>query len=150
MPQALVTERDDPGDRISFVPEDDIEGGRLHVMYDRLRQDDYEGARLVAQSILAREPDHHDAWQSLEMCEVELRKLYVSRVGTLERVPQLSVESEELPRRVHDDRAAGLLDLVDGLTPLRALVDQSGMSPVDALGVLSELYLRNVIEFEDE
>ncbi len=150
LPPTRVTEREDAGDRVSFVPEDDIEGGRLHVMYDRLKHDDYEGARLVAQSILAQEPDHHDAWQCLEMCEVELRKLYTSRVGTLDRVPQLSVEYEELTHRVSDERAAGLLERVDGLTPLRALIDQSGMSPVDALGILSELFLRHVVEFEDE
>jgi hypothetical protein len=51
---------------------------------------------------------------------------------------------------VSDERAAGLLERVDGLTPLRALIDQSGMSPVDALGILSELFLRHVVEFEDE
>ncbi|GMV16353.1 MAG: hypothetical protein HS104_28810 [Polyangiaceae bacterium] len=150
LPPPVVTEVDEPEERISFVPEDDIEGGRLHVMYERLRHDDYAGAQLVAQSILEREPENHDAQQCLEMCNVELRKLYLSRVGDLGRIPQLSVEAEDLPQRVRDERSTHLLQLVNGLTPLATIVEASGLPQVEALGILSELFLRHVIEFEDE
>ncbi|MBK8995715.1 MAG: hypothetical protein IPM35_08205 [Myxococcales bacterium] len=128
MPPPVVTEVDEPEERISFVPEDDIEGGRLHVMYERLRHDDYAGAQLVAQSILEREPDNHDdARQCLEMCTVELRKLYLSRVGDLGRIPSSPSKREDLPQRVSDERATHLLQLVNGLTPLATIVEASGL-----------------------
>ena len=146
----VLTEGDLHEERISFVPEDDIVGGRVHVMYDRLTHDDYAGALMVAESILRGEPDHHDALQCSNMCQIELRKLYVARIGNLERIPQLSVESAELSQRVYDEQAAQLLHFVDGLSRIGTVVDASGLPPVEALRILSELYLRHVIEFEDE
>lgn len=143
-------EYDETGERISFVPEDDIEGGRLFVMFDRLKHDDYQGAFLVAQSLLAQDPVHHDALQCREMCMAELRRLYISRVGNLDRVPQLAVEPELVPRYVSDEKERHLLERVDGLNPLAAIIERSELSPLEALGLLSELYLRHVIEFEDE
>jgi hypothetical protein len=133
---------DEHGERISFVPEDDIEGGRLHVMYDRLRHDDYAGALLVAESILFREPGHHDAVQCREMCHSELRKLYVSRLVSLDRVPQIAMDEGTLAVHVQDARAIA--------SPLGTIVERSGMVELEALGLLSALFLRHVIEFEDE
>lgn len=150
LPQTIVTEHEDPGERISYVSEDDIEGGRVHVMYDRLKHDDYSGALLVAESILAREPAHLDAVQCRDMCHAELRKLYLSRMGDLTRIPQLSVEPHELGHLVTDERAARLLELVDGLSSLAVIVERAAMPAIESLGLLSELFLRHVIEFEDE
>ncbi|MCC6662628.1 MAG: hypothetical protein IT375_02740 [Polyangiaceae bacterium] len=150
LPQTIVTEHQDPEERISYVSEDDIEGGRVHVMYDRLKHDDYAGALLVAESILAREPGHHDAVQCREMCHTELRKLYLSRIGDLGRIPQLSVEPHELGHLLTDERAPRLLELVDGLTSLSIIIERAGMPALESLGLLSELFLRHVIEFEDE
>jgi len=143
-------EYDETGERISFVPEDDIEGGRLFVMFDRLKHDDYEGAFLVAQSLLALEPHHRDALQCRDMCIRELQRLYIARVGNLDRVPQLAVEPERVAHYVSDEKARHLLEHVDGIKPLGAIIERSELPPVEALGLLTGLYLRHVVEFEDE
>jgi hypothetical protein len=150
LPIQLSAADDDAPRRDSVVPEDDIIGGRIHVMYDRLAHDDYAGALMVAESLLAREPDHHDARQCRDMCQNELGKLYLSRLGSLSRVPQLSMAPEHAILRVPDPRVDLVLSHVDGLRDLSAVVEASGMSSFEALGLLSELYLRDVIEFEDE
>jgi len=149
----VVTEPAVVEERISqteLVSEDDIVGGRVHVMYDRLTRDDWAGALLVAESLIRREPDHQDAWQCLRMCHTELRKLYVSRLGSLTRIPQLCLEPGEMGRRLRDERVAGLLTLVDGLRSLEEVLEAADMAAVEALRLLSELYLSNVLEFEDE
>lgn len=150
LPTTVITEQVDDDDRVSLVPEDDIVGGRLHVMYDRLAHDDYAGARLVAESLLDREPDHHDALQCLDMCHTALQKLYLSRLGELDRIPQLSIEPEQLSARVTDERALQVLQLVNGLRPLGSIADAASTSRLEALRILSELFLSHVIEFEDE
>ncbi len=148
--EADIVEGDGVDDEADIVDEDDIVGGPVHVMYERLAQDDYEGAQLVAEAILDREPAHQDALQCLALCDGPLRKLYLSRVGSLARVPQLARESELMLRRVADSRIKRMLELVDGLTPLGKIVDASGMTTTEALRIASELYLRQLVEFEDE
>jgi hypothetical protein len=133
-----------------LVDEDDIVGGPVHVMYERLAQDDYDGAMLVAEGILEHDPAHRDALQCLAICDGPLRKLYVSRVGSLDRIPQLSRGSELFAQRVADPRAHRLLELVDGLTSLSRVVDGCGLVTTEALRIASELYLLQIIEFEDE
>lgn len=136
--------------RGSFVSEDDIVGGRIHVLYERLAHDDYEGALLVAQRLLAREPDNRDAQQCRDMCVTELTKLYVSRLGALDRVPQLSVEAEDIRPTVIGVSAGRVLRHVDGLRTVEAIVDGSRLPRVEALRRLSEAYLEELIEFADE
>lgn len=138
-----------PG-RESFVSEDDIVGGRIHVLYDRLAHDDYAGGLLVADRLLAREPDNRDAQQCRDMCVTELTKLYVSRIGSLDRVPQLSVEADQIRPAVVGVPASRVLRHVNGLKTVEAIVAASRVPRVEALRQLSEAYLGELIEFADE
>lgn len=150
--QIAIVEEDDVYEprRDSVVCEDDIPGGPVHVMYERLKQEDYQGALMAAEAVLAREPDRHDAQECREQCYVALRKLYLSRIGPLHRVPQLSMEPEDVSRRISDRRAESLLAHVDGMRSIGAIVALSELPPVETLRVLSELFLREVIELADD
>lgn len=147
--QVAIVEEDDVYEprRDSVVCEDDIPGHPVHVMYARLKCEDFQGALMAAEAVLAREPDRHDAHECREQCHVALRKLYLSRIGALERIPQLSIEPEDVSRRVSDRRVEGLLHHVDGLRSVADIVALSELPPVETLRILSELYLREVIEF---
>jgi hypothetical protein len=133
-----------------FVDDDDIVGGPPHLMYARLAKDDYAGALMVAEGILEREPDNRDALQCRDMSHAELKKAYLSRIGSIDRVPQLAVEPDGLRRRITDAHAEHILGLVDGLKPVSHIVHDSELTPLETLRVISELYLRQIVEFEDD
>jgi hypothetical protein len=120
---------------------------RVELMIDLLAANDYEGALLAAQTVLARSPHHQDAIECAEMSAQELWKVYVARLGgSLERVPIAAVVADALPHTLNR-RASWLLARVDGATTVAELVERAGLPPIDALRGLAELYLCAAIRF---
>jgi len=118
-------------------------------MLDRLSHGDYPGALLTADAILYRDPSHRDAAQTRAMCRSELRKLYVARLGPLDRVPHVATGAGDLLRLQLDYRAGFVLSRVDGLSTLDEIATLDGGSSFTALRLLSELYLHRVIDFHE-
>ena len=119
------------------------------LMLDRLSHGDYSGALLTADAILHRDPSHRDAAQTRAMCRSELRKLYVARLGPLDRVPHVATGAGDLLRLQLDYRAGFVLSRVDGLSTLDEIATLDGGSSFTALRLLSELYLHRVIDFHE-
>jgi hypothetical protein len=120
---------------------------RVEIMIDLLAVNDYEGALLAAQTVLARNPHHQDAIECAEMSARELWKVYVSRLGgSIDRVPRAAITVDALPHTLNR-RASWLLARVDGVQTIAAIVERSGLSPIDALRGLAELYLCAAIRF---
>jgi hypothetical protein len=119
-------------------------------MLERLAASDYAGALLAAEALLETHPGHQDLLDTAQIARSELRKLYVSRLGSLERKPRLGMGPQALfSLQGLDFRAGLLLSRVDGRVTLQEIADASGMQPQEALRVLSELYLRRAIVFDD-
>jgi hypothetical protein len=119
-------------------------------MLDRLAASDYAGALTAAEALLLHQPLDADALECAEMARSELRRLYVSRLGSLERVPFMAVGLHGLMALSLEFRAGFVLSRVDRCTSLQRIADECGLPPLDALRLLSELYLQRVIAFEDE
>jgi hypothetical protein len=124
------------------------EDARLATMLELLATNDYEGARLAAEGVLAQDPACRDAVDGWEMSASELRKSYVRRLGSLDRVPMLSKPLAELLAYGFDARTFVVLGRVDGLAPLSSIASADGVEPLDALRILSELYLRKLIALD--
>src|SRR5258708_24393665 len=56
-------------------------------MLERLAASDYSGALMAAETLLVHQPLHGDALDCAQMARSELRKLYVARLGSRDRIP---------------------------------------------------------------
>jgi hypothetical protein len=117
-------------------------------MLERLASSDYAGALLAAEALLVRQPAHSDALDCAQIARSELRKLYAARLGSLDRVPRLKVGPQGLLALSLDFRAGFLLSRIDERATLAEIVVTSGMPPLDALRIMSELYLQRVVTLE--
>jgi PilZ domain len=63
----------------------------------------------------------------------------------LARIPMILVEAERLRATKLDARAGFLVALVDGVTPVEALLDLSGMPPQETLDLIEDLRRRGII-----
>jgi hypothetical protein len=120
------------------------------VMLARLAESDYAGALVAAEALLEHHPRDSDASDCAQIARSELRKLYVARLGSLARVPHVAMTPEELVALPSlDFRAGFLLARIDGWTSLETIADIGGMSSLEALRILSELYLHRAIAFSE-
>jgi hypothetical protein len=117
-------------------------------MLERLAVGDYHGSLMAAQALLRRLPRDADALDCAEMSRTALQEIYVSRLGgSLDLVPSMT-NRDALAALTLDAFTAFVLSRIDGRTALREIVFVPGVPPERALGVLSELYLRDVIRLD--
>jgi hypothetical protein len=119
------------------------------TMLERLAAADYEGAIMAAEALLEYRPRDRDALDAAQIAKTELRKVYVARLGSLDRVPHIVMGPDAIfALKSLDFRAGFLLSRVDGLASIYEIVEGASIPSLEALGILSELYLRRVIAFE--
>jgi hypothetical protein len=118
-------------------------------MIDRLAAGDYAAALLAAESILLHQPRHRDAHECAQIARSELRRLYIGRLGALDRVPSVGLGHEGLMALALDFRAGMVLARIDGARSLADVVASSRLPELDALRILSELALSRAVVFDD-
>jgi hypothetical protein len=117
-------------------------------MLERLAAGDYEGAAFAAQALLEYRPRDQDALDCTQIAQGELRKMYVARLGSIERVPHVAMGPDAIfSLQSLDFRAGYLLSRVDGISAIHEIVESGSIPSLEALRILSELYLRRVIAF---
>lgn len=85
------------------------------------------------------EAEHPDLQAYVDMLRSRLFKLYRSRVGDLEAVPEMRVEPSKVTRYNLPKNAGFVLSLVDGRTPVSDLISLSGMDAFEALRIVQHL-----------
>lgn len=119
------------------------------TMLERLAAGDHEGAIMAAEALLEYRPRDRDAIDAAQIAKTELRKVYVARLGSLERIPHIAMGPDAIfAHHALDVRAGFLLSRVDGVASIYEIVEGAGIPSLEALRILSELYLRRVIAFE--
>lgn len=119
-------------------------------MLERLAAGDNVGARMAAEALLEYRPRDQDALDCAQIARSELRKLYVSRLGSLDAIPRVAMGADAiLSLHALDFQAGYLLARVDGMSSVLEIVESGTVPSLDALCTLSELYLRRVIELDD-
>jgi hypothetical protein len=122
--------------------------GFVDRMMDRLAASDYAGALLASEALLRLRPRDADALDCAEMSRTELRKIYESRLGSLDRTPGIAMLPGEIALLPLDAFAGFVLSRVDGTATLQDIAYASGVASDQTLRVLSELYLRGVISLD--
>ena len=118
-------------------------------MMERLAVSDYDGALRAANAVMRDSPDDEDAIQCREMARAELRKLYEARLGGSDRVPRMVARAPVL-RTLDVGVGAGLIvACVDGIASVGQIAESGVLPQLEALRILSELYLSGAIAFED-
>jgi hypothetical protein len=119
-------------------------------MLERLAAGDYEGASLAADALLEYRPRDQDALDCSQIAKSELRKLYAARLGSLDRVPHVAMGPDAVfSLQSLDFRAGYLLSRVDGVSTIHEIVESGSLPSLEALRILSELFLRRVIALDE-
>lgn len=130
----------------SVRPDPESAGDRLGAIRRRIAAHDYGGAGLLAEVLLADEPDNAEAQRYLAACRTTLENIYLIHLGSDGGVPRLAVSPEQLRRSNPDRWAAFILSHVDGQSTIEEITDIAGMPRLDALRVLYELLQQGLIE----
>lgn len=118
---------------------------RLGAVRRRIGAHDYGGAALLAEVLIADEPDNVEAQRYLAACRTTLENIYLIHLGSDGGVPRIAMAPEQL-RQLNPDRwAAFLLSHVDGQSTIEEITDIAGMPRLDALRVLYELLQQGLI-----
>ncbi len=72
-----------------------------------------------------------------------------ARLGPLHRVPRLTKLVSELRDQIDDPTTAFVVGFVDGLLPLEAILDASGIPEADVVRILDALLTKGVIALGD-
>jgi hypothetical protein len=116
-------------------------------MNDRVAVGDFSGALALAEQLLDLNPKDRAAQKCAESCRDTLKKMYLARIGPLDRVPAVSVARDQLRWLSIDHRAGFVLSLIDGVSTVEMILDVTGMPELDALRILSELVQQRIISF---
>jgi hypothetical protein len=121
----------------------------LHQELDELLAcRDHRAALVVAEQILADEPDDIRAKAGVLRCHGALEEMYASRLGSLERIPRVVIPREEIPTLALDHISGFILALIDGTCTLDTILDMASMPRLDALRVLHELVQHGTVTLD--
>ena len=121
----------------------------LHEELDELLAcRDHRAALVVAEQILADEPDDIRAKAGVLRCHGALEEMYAASLGSLERVPRVAVPREDIPTLALDHISGFILALIDGSCSLDTILDMASMPRLDALRVLHELVQQGTVTLD--
>jgi hypothetical protein len=144
-PQSLAPPVGDPFDLLSPGTQPPPKSPLLDGALDLFNLNDFEGAlellnKADRQGVV--DPRLHP---TRAQCEVQLLKLYETRLGDQQKTPKVKVASGELVWLNLDNRAGFVLSMVDGFVTYDELFALSGMTRLDTARVLAQLVRDGVI-----
>jgi hypothetical protein len=119
--------------------------GPLGDMKDRYAMGDFSGALVIAEGILESSPENLEAARFARSCRDVLIQMYSARLGSLDQIVAVSVPNDQVRWLTLDHRAGFLLSLIDGGSTLDQILDMSGMTRLDALRIMYQLFDQRVI-----
>jgi hypothetical protein len=109
----------------------------------------YSSALVLAESVLLTDADHVQAKRCAETCREVLTEKYLSNLGGRSSIPRVTMGAEEMRWLSLDHRAGFLLSIIDGSMSIEEVLDVSSMPELDALRIMFELRMQDVIEIVD-
>jgi len=117
-------------------------------MIERLAASDYTAVVMAAEALLEHQPSHEDALDCAQIARSELAKVYRARLGSMARVPRVVMSPEGLVALSLGFGEGFLLSRIDGKATVSGIIEGCGLPRLEALRVLSELFLRRAIGFD--
>lgn len=116
-------------------------------MFALISRGRFLSALLLAEAIVEREPQNIDALTGAAMCRGELRRAYLTRLGSLEHVPRRG-PAVEPDTPALDAHAAALLARIDGHASIEQLISEGDENSLDTLRCLYELFVDGLIDID--
>jgi hypothetical protein len=116
-------------------------------MRERVSLGDYTGGLEMAELILAGDPSNLEAAECGENCRSVLERMFVAKIGPLDRAPVVIVPGTQMRWLSIDHRAGFVLSLIDGVSTVEMILDVSGMARLDALRILHDLMQQRIVGF---
>ncbi len=110
-----------------------------------LERDDFSGALLHLEKVLAANPTHAQAKRLHEEAESELMFLFTSKLGDLQARPALLMSTDDMAWLNPDQRTSYVLSLIDGLSTYEEILAFSGLPMLEGLRILVRLAQDKVI-----
>jgi hypothetical protein len=126
-------------------PKKSAEDGPLGDMKDRYAMGDFSGALVIAEGIIESDPEDLEAPRFAQSCRDVLTQMYSARLGSLDQIVAVAVPNDQVRWLTLDHRAGFLLSLIDGGSTLDQILDMSGMTRLDALRIMYQLFEQRVI-----
>jgi hypothetical protein len=115
---------------------------------DLLELDDFSGAIELLDKVLEEEDSNHaEATELRDGAAAKLTKIYLSKLGDLESVPEVRMAGDEIIWLNLDHRAGFVLSLVDGNTSFEDILSVAGLPSIEGLKILVQLVHEKVIVF---
>jgi hypothetical protein len=138
----LELELDRPSAATASEGQEDL---ALTELKDRYAMGDFSGALVIADGILAANPEDLAAPRYAQSCRDVLTQMYSARIGSLDQVVSVAVPNDQIRWLTLDHRAGFLLSLIDGGSTVDQILDISGMTRLDALRIIYQLLDQRVI-----
>ena len=106
---------------------------------------DFTGALSRAEEVLKSDPGNFEAARIREEARDTLMRMYESRIGQFDRVPQIAVTNHELIWRDLDPQTGFILSRIDGFGTFEDILDISGLSRFDTCRILDRLLQDGII-----
>ena len=115
------------------------EGRRRYQLHD------FQGAIEVLEAIPAEASETGEARNLTASSRRQMLKMYESKIGDFEQIPQVLISSEEIIWLNLNHRAGFILSQIDGSVTYEDIISLSGMPRLDTVQILSELLNDRVI-----
>ncbi len=113
---------------------------------EMLDLDDFSGAIELLDKVLGLRSEHAEASRLREGAEVELVKLFRSKLGDFNQMPEVRMAGDEVIWLNLDHRAGFVLSLVDGRTSYEDILSVCGLSELEGMRILVQLVQEKVID----
>ena len=86
----------------------------LKEMDARFAMGDFSGALIIANEVLAEKPNSHEALAASQKCKEVLHDMYLSRLGSLAKVPRVLIAGDQIRWLSLDHKSGFLISMIDG------------------------------------
>lgn len=107
---------------------------------------DWDQALALGHHLLSRDAYDGEARACVEACAAHLLTDFTARLGRRERVLRRLAADDWLEGVVIDQRAARLLEEIDGRRSIDDVMARSGLPPLEAMGLLLDMIAEGVLE----
>lgn len=114
-------------------------------MREAAELDDFSRSLPLAESVLAAHPGDADARRVRDRARERLHHMYVSALGSLDAIPRVLVQNDQIVWLDLDQRAGFVLAQVDGVSSYHDIIAVTAMDELETLEILARLARERVI-----
>ena len=142
---SIESESENGISRDNAKSKDDLSEYRM-AMQERLEISDYSGALEIAELLLESDENDEIARDYRDKCQKALLEMYESQIGSLDRIPTMAIDIQDVIWRSLDSSSGFILSHVDGRIAFSDIIDISGLTKFETCRILYQLLQEGIIK----